>query len=99
MKMTPKERQAARERCEAATDGPWEFACGFVSRVNGTEIDDVIGVDSQSLSLSCSEYDGQFTAHARTDLPAVLDALDEADKKIERLKRELRRAYPRGALR
>ena len=84
--MTPEERKAMRERCDAATEGPWVEA--------STEFDDwfevhcnydcvrpiVVGLDGEWASNGrVSEAVATFIAHARTDLPTCLDALDEAE--------------------
>lgn len=72
--MTPEERKAMRERCEAATEGPWEQ----LSMKYGT-VDQ--GHEPQKF-VPLTAYDYVFIRHARSDLPACLDALDEAEKRI-----------------
>jgi hypothetical protein len=69
-----------RKRIEAASKGPWDFdveeCCWHVT-------DECI-----AFLMECR--DAKFTAHARTDLPEVLDALELALKENERLKDSLR---------
>ena len=76
------DRTAARARCETATKGPWEAKC------SGHDYPYIVAHGKQ---LACGEDfgkmpDAEFIAHARTDLPAALDALDAKDKEIERLR-------------
>ena len=67
--MDKTEREAIRARCEAAHRSPWQLS-GFltVTLNNGYLICDA----------ECDE-DAEFIAAARQDIPALLDALDEAD--------------------
>jgi len=73
-----------RGRCEAATPGPWEFEQGWEDADHSygdhytRETDD--GVISRTeeerdnIQLD-GAADGEFIAHARTDLPLTVDAL------------------------
>ncbi len=91
---------AAKKRCEAASKGPWasEGPGGWVSgpipggRPNG----EIIGRFRLERTGLHYEQDDQanadFAAHARTDLPAALEALEEAQRKNERLKAALEKA-------
>ena len=73
-------RDAIRARCEAATSGPWTAHRYPVEDYNGNHICGDITHGSDKL----------FIAHARQDIPALLDALDEAEERcvIERATRE-----------
>jgi len=77
--VTKDEQAAARARCEAATQGPWQNGSGrFVYRP---------GAGEQALHLGpLSDVD--FIAHARTDLPTALDHIDALEAENARLKRE-----------
>ena len=66
--MSKEDRDKVRERCSAATEGPWTLA----------------------VTLRAKE-DMEFVAHARTDLPRALDALDAKDEEIAHLKKVLGR--------
>lgn len=74
--MTPEELQEIRERCEAATEGPWtrldarQCCTGFCIEpvLHGSDPDD-------SLSVA----DATFIAHARTDIPALLARVRELE--------------------
>jgi hypothetical protein len=61
--------QAARKRCEAATPGDWRVET-FVSLF---EI-----FDEHGSSIYNGKANREFIAHARSDLPAALEALEEA---------------------
>lgn len=84
------ERDAIRARAEAATPGPWvvnvkeRTVRSLADGYDGTEWGGTILYDD-----SCGERpipgDAYFIAHARTDVPALLDALDAAEAENERL--------------
>lgn len=85
---TDERHEAARARCEAATDGPWE-SCGGAIEGGPTSGRDVVTTEVDCMSYCYGgtgrgverPEDREFIAHARTDLA---DALDE----IERLRAE-----------
>lgn len=85
--MTPEQRAAAKARCDALriendpfTNGaPWEFIDDMVWAANGDLI--AGGEDTAATNAEL-----RFIAHARTDLPMALAALDEKDQEIERLR-------------
>ena len=78
---TPNELAAIRERAAKATKGPWYRRQGYVYRRDdphnafGFRVDDCRG--------PC--VDADFIAHARSDIPRLLDALEEKDAEIARL--------------
>lgn len=86
---TPLDTAAIRARCDAATDGPWGVTnepgvCAkhpdFPKAVRG-----VFDLDwPEDAAANC-----EFAAHARTDIPALLDALAARDAEIARLKEEV----------
>ena len=75
--------QAAKKRCEAATEA-WVAEGTYVSgRVpNGRPNGEIIGRFQPSrsgiISVEQDEANAEFAAHARSDLPAALEALEEA---------------------
>lgn len=78
---TPKDIDPGiRERCERATEGPWwvESCAGlvFVRTTGDRPIDEF--------------HDKLFIAHARTDIPALLDDRDRLVAWIGRLQERLR---------
>ena len=77
--MTPEDRAAARARCEAATSGPWTTVGNTLYIRNG-EPPYEEGIDW--FSFPGGRDIAEFIAHARTDLPAALDALDVADHSV-----------------
>ena len=71
--------EAIKARCEAATEGPWEFA--DVARevwVSGGNIDVVSGEDGAYIS----DADGEFIAHAREDVPALVAEVERLQKQL-----------------
>ena len=99
--MTPDQRKAARERCAGATPEPWEhYEDDGGSGVNARTADGIrfVSYDDMADGHTPGQYDidraeasanAAFIAHARTDLPAALDALDAADAENARLRAAL----------
>ena len=78
---------AACKRCEAATPGPWEFTDGFYGWDSGVfpvgcedKLNQSIFANNGHGNGDPTQADAEFIAHARSDLPAALEAL-EADVK------------------
>lgn len=73
-----------RVRCEVATAGPWKDC---------RRLDGVPTVANKSIRI-CDAYknnkqqwaDAEFIAHARYDIPLLLDLLAEKDAEIKRLR-------------
>ena len=90
--MSRLDRAAARARCDAATEGPWKhyaLKC-YAPGQNGAEIIDTpqeavfVGTNTTvcitgEMDDIVSIADAHFIAHAREDLPASLDLLDELE--------------------
>lgn len=85
------ERDAIRARVDRATEGPW----GHHAHTHGLPSDGPTHVcvfDPEDVPVaeldysSWGERDAEFIAHARTDVPALLDALDAAEAENERLR-------------
>ena len=72
---------AANKRCEAATKGPWDWG------------DSYILLDQWGRDVTALVANRSFIRYARTDLPAALEALEEAQAEIERLN-QLAAYYP-----
>ena len=67
---------AAKKRCEAATPGKWR-----VDRF----VDLFQIFDEHGSSISNRQDNRDFIAHARSDLPAALEALEEAQGLLKNL--------------
>lgn len=64
-----------KNRCEAATEGPWEPAYKTVISRNHRHLE---------FDIPDSESDAQFIAHARTDLPMLLEMVETIMDLIEK---------------
>jgi len=83
------DRAAIKARAEAATPGPWDTSTTswepealMVDMPDGA--DDVYSLAWHAGGGLCvmSAADAEFIAHAREDIPALLAALEEAERRI-----------------
>ena len=93
---------AAKKRCEAATPEPWEIEWESDPDHDPPRRAESVGPvvadhDHWSGWTVCNEADAEFIAHARTDLPAALEALEEAQGKLEAVE-EMIPTLPAGAV-
>lgn len=93
--MTPEERATSRKRCDEATPGPWEhsklYQNGGVIHGISADIEENGRIfPHQCIASSMLANDAEFAAHARTDLPAALNDLEEADRRIAGLVSEVK---------
>jgi len=72
--------KAIKKRCESATEGPWEVVR---HGIGWFKIATKLGQDIHLLLKNA-----KFIAHARTDIPALLDALEAKAKRSRKLKTE-----------
>lgn len=97
--MTREELDAIRARAEAATKGPW--ACADPMKYDKMQVTGSMGQVCKT-DLYGFEYpqcwdNGDFIAHARTDIPALLSYIAELEAKLahrERALNHLARIYP-----
>ena len=76
--LTTKECQEIRERADKATKGPWAQNADDASA-----IEHEYGLFYWQLSAHVDEsHNASFIAHARTDIPALLDTVDELRAKL-----------------
>jgi hypothetical protein len=83
--LTDAELQAIKARCDAATSGPWEAVVEGRDQSSGssfieTPLGSTRGYDIEMSGATEADYD--FIAHARQDIPRLL-------QEIDRLRREL----------
>jgi hypothetical protein len=92
MKLAQEQLEAIRQRAENATPGPWKWS--------GDKFGDIVvysperrgfhnnGGEIAELDFG-SQADATFIAHARTDIPALLDHITELEAELARLKAAL----------
>lgn len=77
--MTPEELRAIRERCEAASAGPWHGAVPACGHEHDPD-EDACAIEDASGAVVAScvgrDHDFRFVMHARTDVPAMLDEVE-----------------------
>jgi uncharacterized protein with PIN domain len=97
--ISAEDRAQMRERCEKATPGPWHWDDSDRSKARGRVDGDMVSlaplapgeeaeyvepiIQTDSGVYGPREADRAFIAAARTDLPALLDALAEAEATAE----------------
>ena len=104
--MNPEELAAIRERADKATPGPWKVYTKskgrLVERLIGTSWEHpqirgprpivTLQIGKEDVTVYISEDDSTFIAHAREDVPRLLDALEAAYER-ERVLVEMVRWY------
>jgi hypothetical protein len=86
--MDAKQLDEIRKRAEAATAGPWGTSEDVVTITGSNGRDwNIAYFYGEVVSPDQSEKNAEFTAHARTDIPALLAAL-AASQERERAMRE-----------
>ena len=85
--MNKNELEAIRARCAKATPGPWKYIkdhLGFL---------DIVYYQEKYRIATCAYgSDAELLAHCREDIPALLDALEEADECIAKVPGEFKQA-------
>jgi hypothetical protein len=91
---------AIRARAEAATPGPWRCYRGKLRPQFPTNIIEILGPEGKAV-VAWTGFDGVYTpkretnanglfiAHARTDIPALLDALASERARADALERKV----------
>jgi hypothetical protein len=75
---------AIRAREQAATEGPWTHQPYGEQNQNGDYCGgDIYDAHGEYVVSEISDSDGDFIAHARTDIPALLDEVERLRKVIE----------------
>jgi len=79
--LSDEELKAIRDRCEAATAGPWKSCIEGRDHESGSSF---IMTSSEDIELSgATDADQDFIAHARQDVPQLVD-------EVARLRRRLK---------
>jgi hypothetical protein len=91
--MTPERMKEIRERIEKATPRPWStFPEEHDFLENGRDKDgqiftQILMGEDQCVNAECSySWDAIFIAHARTDIPELLDEIERLKSEHNRLK-------------
>ncbi|MCG7345364.1 hypothetical protein MHZ92_14590 [Sporosarcina sp. ACRSL] len=80
-RLTTEQLEAIRKRAEAATVGEWEY---FNPRLYSHSIVKSGDIDGRSIAKEISrEADGEFIAHAREDIPALLAEVERLQAAYE----------------
>lgn len=74
--MTDEELQAIEARERAATDGPWEYLGGVVMNA--------VQAVNEGYEGLIEPADGNFIAHARQDIPALIAEVKRLSRVIDR---------------
>ena len=85
--LTTEQIAAIRERCERATPGPWK--CGIYGSVSTASGIVILNTRRGTRRGNNNDEDAIFVAHAREDIPILLDILDAANARAEALESAL----------
>jgi hypothetical protein len=83
--LTSAELEKIRKRCDAATRAPWESFVEGRDHLGGNNFIRTGGMDNQSPDiepLGASVADQDFIAHARQDIPRLLDEIERLRKSV-----------------
>ena len=72
-----------RRRCQAATEGPWTPYIEGRDHVSGSSFIMTSSDDIELSGATVADYD--FIAHARQDLPALVDELERLRLKLKEM--------------
>jgi hypothetical protein len=72
-----------RERCAAATPGPWKSYIEGRDHTSGSSFIMTSGADLELTGATDTDYD--FIAHARQDLPRLLEEVQRLRQRIAEL--------------
>jgi hypothetical protein len=81
--LSPGELAEIRQRCDAATTGPWKSFVEGRDHLGGSNFIRTGGMDDQCPDielLGASIADQDFIAHARQDIPRLLDEIERLKK-------------------
>lgn len=95
--MTETDLQAIEQRAASATPGPWEWEHGPNGMPYNLQVEVAFGgvrVHPWVLLKTVTGWEptmatADFIAHARTDVPALIEAMRERNAEIERLRGEI----------
>jgi len=86
--MTKTEIDEIRARCEAATPGPWAFFHNDYVNIYHIQGDEKVDGEERSITYGLADVpwrnNAEFIAHAREDIPALLDTLEKSESKCDR---------------
>lgn len=89
--MTPEQLAEIKARCEAATEGPWEIyvpkqSNGWARLVpSGDREHDIMTCYSCVYPLDMDKNNADFIAHARQDIPALLEYIATLSEEVAKL--------------
>ena len=86
--LTKEQQDAIRSRCEVATLGPWELLRVKTDGANGDWF--LLDEETRLAIIEKSDANAVFIAHARQDIPALLDALEAMTRRAEALERTIK---------
>jgi len=96
MSLTEEQIAEIRERCEKATPGPWRNSSGVMVIKDNPNGGLYIPVADMRLPVDSPDNrraNAEFIAHAISDIPALLDALEIRDDGIENLVLNIEAAF------
>lgn len=91
--LTKEEQAAIRARLEAATPGPWAIEDDIRNKTSVAS--EICGKNREPICIINTEnqnnHDFNFIVNARQDIPALLDALEAAEKRADEAEVKMQR--------
>ena len=87
--MKKEELEAIKRRCDAATAGPWRVEHGInVICADGKTATGATGTDAEYWH-NRDKSNAEFIAHARTDIPNLIEEIEKLQEQVSELRRKL----------
>lgn len=91
--MSERRLRQIRQRCEAATPGPWVYFDngfdGYIQTANTSEY--IVGGERHEGRIEPGDPNAAFIAHSREDIPWLVETLEQAQARVRELEAENQR--------
>ncbi|OQV53338.1 hypothetical protein [Bacillus velezensis] len=77
-KLTKDQLEEIRQRADAATEGPWR-----IGKQSPNGLNNIGTIGGLLTAQTTDEDDAKYIAHARRDIPVLLDHIEELQGKID----------------
>lgn len=85
IKMPELDLEAIKKRVNAATPGFWQHSKSGSINYGYVFVEDIEEIYESRICASVDVFDGEFIAHARTDIPALIQEVERLRNEISQL--------------